>query len=432
MTDADAGEAYADELDARDPLAGFRDQFHIPPAPDGRPAVYLCGNSLGLQPRGVQEVVDRELEDWRRLAVHGHLDGRAPWYSYHERFLKSGADLVGAIPGEVVMMNGLTVNLHLMMASFYRPRGKRRRILIESPAFSSDRYVVETQLRHHGVDPDEGLVEVGPREGEATIRDDDLLREIEAQGDRLAMIMIGGVNFLTGQLFDLDALTRCGHGVGAVVGFDLAHAAGNVPLHLHDWGVDFAVWCNYKYLNSGPGAVGGCFVHERHARADLGRLGGWWGNDPETRFRLQLLPDFVPQPGAPGWQLSNPPILALAPLEPSLALFEAAGMERLREKSVRLTGYLEGLLQDLDPDVRILTPVEPERRGCQLSLQISGDGRGVERSLARAGIVVDFREPDVIRVAPVPLYNRFADVWRFAHALGEALSAPAGHGSANG
>ena len=415
-------EAEARELDARDDLARFREAFHIPPGPDGSEAAYLCGNSLGLQPRGVSEVLNREVEDWQRLAVFGHLEARAPWFSYHERFMESGARLVGAVPGEVVMMNGLTVNLHLMMATFFKPAGIRTKILIEKPAFSSDRYVVETQLAHHGLDAERNLVEIEARPGEHTIRDDDIVATIRKLGDSLALVMIGGVNFLTGQWFDLEAITVAGHEVGAMVGFDLAHAAGNVPMTLHDWGVDFAVWCNYKYLNAGPGAVGGCFVHQAHGRGAEQRLGGWWGNDPTTRFKLQLLPDFVPQPGAAGWQLSNPPILALAPLEPSLALFDEAGMERLRGKSVAMTGFLDGLLRPLESHgLRLLTPANPQRRGCQLSLEVPGDGRALEESCRARGIVVDFREPNVIRVAPTPLYNRFHDAWRFADALTEAL-----------
>lgn len=411
------------ELDQQDTLARFREEFHIPPAPDGRDATYLCGNSLGLQPRAVPDVVQRELEDWQRLGVNGHLEARAPWYSYHERFAEAGARLVGALPGEVVMMNGLTVNLHLMMASFFTPTPTRNRILIEKPAFSSDRYVVETQLIYHGLDPAHALVEIEARPGEDTIRDEDLVATILDLGETLALVMIGGVNFLTGQWFDLAAVSRVGHEVGATVGLDLAHAAGNVPLSLHEWDVDFAVWCNYKYLNAGPGAVAGCFVHQRHGRGHEARLGGWWGNDPATRFKLQLLPEFVPQAGAAGWQLSNPPILALAPLEPSLALFEAAGMDALRAKSISLTGFLDELIRPLEAHgLRILTPSEAGRRGCQLSLQVPGDGRRLEHSLRREGIVVDFREPDVIRVAPTPLYNTFHDAWRFARVLSGALT----------
>ena len=418
-------EERARALDAADGLAPFRDEFHVPPGLDGRESAYLCGNSLGLQPRAVDAVLRRELEDWKRLAVHGHLEGRAPWYSYHERFLESGAELVGAVPGEVVMMNGLTVNLHLLLSSFYRPTPERYRILMETPAFSSDRYVVETQVRMRGIDPEDGLVEVGPRAGEAVIDDADVLARIEELGDSLAVVMIGGVNFLNGQLFDMEAITRAGHAVGALVSFDLAHAAGNVPLALHDWNVDFAAWCSYKYLNGGPGAVAGCFVHERHGHGGDPRLGGWWGNDPDTRFQLQLLPDFVPQPGAAGWQLSNPPILALAPLEPSLALFQKAGMERLREKSLRLWEFMHTCVRPLEKrGIRILTPLDPARRGCQLSLEVPGDGRGLEERLRTRGVVVDYRAPNVIRVAPVPLYNRFHDAWRFASAL-EALL-PAG------
>jgi len=421
-TPLDGWSARARELDRADPLREYRDHFLIPPSPAPDPAVYLCGNSLGLQPAGVAECVQRELEDWARLAVRGHLEARAPWYPYHERFRGPLSRLVGARESEVVVMNGLTANLHLMMVSFFRPTPGRSAILIESPAFPSDRYAVETQLRFHGLDPATELIEVEPREGEETLRDADLLEAIERHGDRIALVMIGGVNFLTGQRFDLAEITRHGHAKGCVVGFDLAHSAGNVLLELHDWDVDFAVWCTYKYLNAGPGAVAGCFVHERHHRASLPRFGGWWGNDPTTRFKMQLISDFVPVASADAWQLSNPPVLALAPLEASLDVFDRAGMAALRTKSVQLTGFMEEMIDEISgPEVTITTPRDAEQRGCQLSVRVGPRAQEIQEALEAEGVVTDFREPDIIRVAPTPLYNSYLDVARFVSALSARL-----------
>ncbi len=413
-------EREAEALDAQDPLAGFRSRFHIPPGPNGVSAAYFCGNSLGLQPRGVDADLSAELGDWQRLAVRAHLEGRSPWYSYHMQFREPGARVVGARPHEVVFMNGLTTNLHLLMVSFFRPQGARRKILMEGPAFSSDRYALQTQLRVHGLDPEECLVALTPDESDVVLSEDAIERAIAELGDSLALVLLGGVNFLSGQCLDMERITAAGHAVGAVVGFDLAHAAGNVPLALHDWGVDFAAWCTYKYLNAGPGAVAGAFVHERHARKrDLPRFGGWWGYDPETRFQLQLRPDFVPVPSADGWQLSNPPILAMAPLRASLALFDEAGMDRLRRKSESLTGFLERCLDALPGrPYEILTPRDPARRGCQLSLRVRGGGaRALEQRLLGRGVVCDAREPDVMRASPAPLYNSHHDVWRLVEAL---------------
>lgn len=372
-------------------------------------------------------MIERELVDWAALAVDAHFDGRTPWFSYHEVFRESGASIVGANPGEVVMMNGLTTNLHLMMVSFYRPTSRRFRVLVEPAAFPSDHYAVVSQIRHHGFDPEDALVVLEPRPGESTLRTEDILATIEREGDRLALVMLGGVQYYTGQWFDMEAITPAGHAVGAAVGFDLAHAAGNVPLALHDWDVDFAVWCSYKYLNSGPGGIAGCFVHERHgADAGIPRFAGWWGNEPESRFRMHLERAFVPRRGADGWQLSNPPIFAMAPLRASLELFEQAGMEALRAKSLELTGYLEFLLDRFMPEgIEILTPRDPGARGCQLSLAVRDGARAAEgrvatpaifERLAARGFVVDFRPPDVVRAAPVPLYNTFEDVYRFATA----------------
>jgi kynureninase len=405
----------SDDLDAADPLRGFREGFHLPPGPDGAPAAYFCGNSLGLMPRAARGLVEQEMDDWARLAVDGHFRGKTPWYDYHETVREPLARLLGAKPHEVVAMNSLTVNLHLMMASFYRPRGERRRILIEATAFPSDAYAVRSQIALHGGDPERDLIRVG--EPQATIEDAAILETIERHGAELALVLLSGVHYFTGQCFDLRAIARAAHAQGAAVGFDLAHAAGNVPLTLHDSGADFACWCSYKYLNAGPGAVAGCFVHERHG-LDPGvpRMAGWWGNDPRTRFAAYLEERFLPKPGADGWQLSNPPILSLAPLRASLALFDEAGMDRLREKSVRLTGMLERLLAG---SATVLTPPEPERRGCQLSLRVGERARALFDFLTSRGCVVDFREPDILRVAPVPLYNTFGDVARFARAVQE-------------
>ena len=419
-----SGEAYARSLDAADPLAGFRERFHIPRGEDGREVVYFAGNSLGLQPKSVRAVIEQELSDWAARGVEGHFRGKNPWYSYHETCRQSGARLVGANPGEVVTMNSLTVNLHLMMVSFYRPTPARYKILIEDQCFPSDIYAVKTQLRHHGHDPAEALVVVRPRDGEHVIHPERFDEVLAREGERIALVLVGGVNFVTGQAFDLERITQAGHRAVCVVGFDLAHATGNLRLRLHDWNVDFAVWCNYKYLNSGPGAVAGCFVHERHGdNASLPRFGGWWGNDPATRFKMQLIDDFAPRCGAEGWQISNPPILALAPVKASYDIFDEVGMEALRAKSLRLTGYLEYLVDSLRSSrITIITPRDPVRRGCQLSLNVESRAKALLHALEGHGVVCDFREPNVIRVAPVPLYNTFHDAWRFAEALRACLS----------
>jgi kynureninase len=416
----DTSRAHAEQLDAADDLRQFRDRFHIPRNGDSE-AVYLCGNSLGLQPKTARAYLEQEIDDWAHLAVGGHRHGVKPWYSYHEAFCHGGARLVGAQPSEVVMMNSLTVNLHLMMVSFYRPTPQRHKILIDAPCFPSDLYAVKTQMRLHGFDPTESLIEVGQRDGEHLIRTSDIQDALAEHGDQIALVLLGGVNYFTGQVLDMAAIADAANSRGCCVGFDLAHAAGNVPLALHEWGVDFACWCSYKYLNAGPGAIAGCFVHERHGNNEqLLRFGGWWGNDPETRFDMHLRPEFLPQTGAAGWQLSNPPILSLAPLHASLELFDEATMPALRSKSMQLTGYLRDLLEQGEKETdwcQIITPRDPESQGCQLSLLVlDRPGERVE-SLLDAGIVCDFREPNVIRVAPVPLYNSFTDVWRFAQTL---------------
>jgi kynureninase len=416
--------AFAEQLDRADALAKFRDAFHIPRRADGSEHVYFCGHSLGLQPKAVGKVVQEELDSWAQRAVDGHFESTRPWLSYHERFAPSLARLVGAQPLEVVAMNTLTVNLHMLLATFYRPTRERPKILIEKHAFSSDRYAVASQARLHGFNPSLAVLEIGPREGEEAVRTEDVLALIEREGPQLATVMLPGVQFLNGQRFDLRAIAQQAHRVGCRVGFDLAHAIGNVPLELHDSGADFAVWCHYKYVNAGPGAVGGAFVHERHAHdQNLVRLAGWWGHDKPSRF--QMPHDFQPLPGAEGWQVSNLPILSAAPLLASLPLFDAAGMPALRAKSVQLTGYLESLIRaQLSDSLTILTPSDPEARGCQLSLRLrrsAAEAHKVFDTLAAAGFTGDWREPDVIRVAPIPLYNTFAEAWDFNAALGRAL-----------
>ena len=411
----------AEALDAADPLAGFADEFHRPFDAAGRPAVYLCGHSLGLQAKSVAAFVAEELADWRRLGVQGHHAAVRPWIAYHERLSAPLAELVGASPLEVVAMNSLTVNLHLMMVSFFRPAAGRDCILIEKSAFPSDRYAIVSQLRYHGLDPAKHLLEVEPRAGEHVLRCEDLVECIERQGTRLALVLLPGVQYLSGQTLPMAAVSESARRAGAKIGLDLAHAIGNVPLRLHDWGADFAVWCSYKYLNAGPGAIGGCFVHERHAHAvDLPRFAGWWGHDKSTRFLMG--PDFDPLAGAEGWQLSNPPILATAPLLASLDVFRRAGFARLREKSLALTAFLRRSIGDLLPSGRIefVTPAEPAACGSQLSMRLglpTADAKRCFESLSAAGVIGDWREPDILRLAPTPLYNSFSDAHRAALAL---------------
>lgn len=383
--------------------------------------IYFTGNSLGLQPKTTKAYVDQELTDWQTLGVEGHLHAQHPWLPYHEFLTGQMAHLVGAKPIETVVMNSLTVNLHLLLVSFYRPRGERRKIMIELGAFPSDQYAVGSQIRFHGLDPHDCLIELAPREGESALRTDDILEAIEKEGESVALIMLGGVNYYTGQAFDMRRITEAGHAHGAVVGFDLAHAAGNLDLRLHDWGVDFAAWCSYKYLNAGPGAVGGCFIHERHAESfDIPRFAGWWGHDKNTRFLMG--PEYVPTPGAEGWQISNPPILQMAALRASLEIFDEAGISSLRKKSVRLTGYLEFLLDEIrDERISVITPRDPAQRGCQLSIRVKDADKKLFEAVSARGVFADWREPDVIRVAPVPLYNTFADVYGFAEILKNCL-----------
>lgn len=413
---------FAAECDQKDSLAPFREEFFIPRLSDGQPAVYFAGNSLGLQPKKTREFVLTELEDWAEFAVDGHLHARHPWLSYHEFLSEPMAKVVGARPEETVVMNSLTVNLHLMLVSFFRPVGSRRKILIEKGAFPSDRYAVESHIKCRGLDPAECLVELAPRAGEDLLRTEEIIATIYAIGDELALVMFGGVNYYTGQAFDLGQIAAAAHAVGAFAGFDLAHSAGNLDLNLWEADPDFAVWCSYKYLNAGPGGVAGVFVNSRHsARFDICRFAGWWGHDKQTRFLMN--PEFKPIKGAEGWQISNPPILQMAALWASLEIFSSAGMDKLREKSVKLTGYLEFLIRSIGDDrIAIITPVSVNERGCQLSIRVKNADRSLFEVITAEGVFADWREPDVIRVAPVPLYNTFEDVYRFYGVLKRALN----------
>jgi kynureninase len=411
---------YALALDATDPLAAWRERFVLPRDEHGAELVYFCGHSLGAQPLLACDYVEEVMRDWRSLGVEGHFEARRPWIRYHERLAAPLARLVGAKPEEVTVMNTLTVNLHLMLVSFYRPRGERSALLIEKNAFPSDRYAAESQVRLHGLDPRRDLIELSARDGEQCLRTEDVLEAISREGRRIATVLLPGVQYLTGQRLELEPITAAARAAGCTVGFDLAHSVGNVPLSLHDSGADFAVWCHYKYLNAGPGAVAGAFVHERHARnLQLPRFAGWWGHDPATRFEMG--PDFSPTAGAEGWQLGNPPILSVAPLAASLEHFETVGIHALREKSLRLTGYLERLLgAALQDRISIVTPGDPEARGAALSLRLDcprDQARSAFDGLRRRGVLADWREPGVIRAAPVPFYNSYDEVWRFVDAL---------------
>ena len=413
-------DAFAQARDAADPLRGFRDEFFIPQH-DGKPQAYFVGNSLGLQPRGARAHVEEVLDKWATEAVEGHFTGSAQWMPYHELVRDPLARVVGAQPSEVVAMNSLTANLHLMLVSFYQPTIERTAILVEAGSFPSDRYAVESQLKYRGLPPQHTLIEVEPDQPDGTFSMQAIERAINENGKRLALVLWPGVQYRTGQAFDLKEIARLGHAAGAIVGFDLAHAVGNLPLQLHDSGADFAVWCHYKYMNSGPGAVAGCFVHERHARTQRPRFAGWWGNNKDVRFKMG--PQFDPTPGADGWQLSNPPILGLAPLRASLDQYERATMPALRAKSESLTGYLEQLIDaDLRDVLQVVTPRDAAQRGCQLSIRVIGGrerGRDLFDFLATRGVLGDWREPDVIRISPVPLYNTHADVLRFARTVRE-------------
>lgn len=409
--------AYAASLDAADSLRAFRDEFHIPVI-NGKSTLYFTGNSLGLMPKLAQTCVEEELEDWKNWGVEGHFHARRPWMPYHEFFTDSLANLVGGKPEEVVVMGSLTNNLHLLMVSFFRPSGKRTKILCEAKAFPSDQYALASQLRFHGLDPKEHLVEIGPRDGEHHIRKEDFMAAIDQHGDEIALMMVGGVNYYTGQVHDMKTLTAYAQNKGIIVGWDLAHGAGNVELHLHDWNVDFAAWCHYKYINSGPGATAGYFVHERHhGITDIPRFEGWWGHDKDTRFTMPET--FKPIPTAEAWQLSNVPVMAMAPLRASLDLFDRAGLENLREKSKKLTSYLQQILIEValasDSNFEIITPLD--ERGAQISLLVHGYGRPLFDYLMEEGVIADWREPNVIRMAPVPLYSSFEDIRAFGEIL---------------
>jgi kynureninase len=415
--------SFAQSLDASDRLASFRERFYFPQH-NGKDMLYFTGNSLGLQPKSVRASINQELEDWATYGVEGHFLAKHPWFSYHEMFADGAAQVVGGLPSEVVIMNQLTVNLHLLLISFYRPSGKRIKILFETKPFPSDHYAFESQARLHGLDPKDVLVEMQPREGETTLRTEDIVAKINELGDELAVVCFGAVNYFTGQFFDIASITNAGHAVGANVGFDLAHAAGNVPLHLHDQNVDFACWCSYKYLNSGPGGVSGAFVHEKHhANKDLIRLAGWWGHNKSTRFQME--PGFDPIESAEAWQMSNAPVLSMAAHKAALDIFVEAGMSALREKSLNLTGYLEFIVDAIrnntGVNLQILTPSNPNERGCQLSIVVPGATKQLVKDLAERGIIVDWREPNVIRMAPVPLYNSFKDIFTFGEVFTEFL-----------
>ncbi|MBP6425400.1 MAG: kynureninase [Flavobacterium sp.] len=411
--------AFAQQLDAQDQLSQYQNEFSFPQV-NGKKVIYFTGNSLGLQPKRAKTYVDEVMNDWANLAVEGHFYAEKPWWDYHERFANPLSKLVGALPSEVTVMNTLTVNLHLLMVSFYQPTSKRYKIICEEKAFPSDQYLFQSQVRFHGYEPEEAIVEVKRRDGEHNIRLEDVVAKINEVGDELALVLIGGVNYYTGQVFDMKTITEAGHNVGAYVGWDLAHAAGNIKLQLHDWQVDFAAWCSYKYMNSGPGNASGCFIHDKHhTNSELPRFAGWWGHNKERRFKME--PNFDPVQGADGWQISNLPILSLAPYLASVELFAEIGMEALIEKRNTITAYLEFVLHEIDREVKgnfeIITPSNPSERGCQLSVFLHGEGRTLFDYLMKNGVIVDWREPNVIRLAPVPLYTSFEDIYHFGQIL---------------
>jgi kynureninase len=418
--------AFARQLDEHESLSAFRQQFLIPQH-EGKDIIYLCGNSLGLQPKAAQQEIAAQLGAWQNLAVEGWFQGEAPWLEYHKQLLPPLANIMGALPHEVTVMNSLTVNLHLLMVSFYQPKGKRYKILMEGGAFPSDQYAVESQVRFHGFDPKDAVIEVFPREGESTLQTADILSTIEQHADELALVLFSGINYYTGQFFDLKAIAGAAHKAGAFVGFDLAHAAGNVPLQMHEWGADFACWCSYKYMNSGPGGISGIFVHEmHHQNKDLNRFAGWWGYRNDTRFKMT--PGFEPEAGAEGWQVSTSPILLMAAHKAALEVFEKAGsIPALRSKSEALTGYLEYLIEEINQQqggqlFKIITPKNAQERGCQLSIICKHNGKAIFDYLVSKGVIGDWREPNVIRLSPVPLYNTFTDVYTAALYMAEAVN----------
>jgi len=417
-------EKFALELDANDPLAKYRNAYHIPKHGNSE-KIYFTGNSLGLQPKGVKQYLQQEMDDWANFGVDGHFEAKRPWYSYHELFHDSLSKIVGAKPNEVVAMNVLTVNLHLLMVSFYRPKGKRIKILAEGKAFPSDHYALASQVRFHGYTPEEAIEYIEPREGEHTIRPEDIYKRIEELGDSLALVMFGGVNYYTGQVLPMKEITEKAHTVGAFCGFDLAHGAGNIPLQLHNWNVDFACWCSYKYMNSGPGGVSGAYINEKHhTDNNIPRFEGWWGTKKETRFEMNR--SFDPMQSAEAWQLSNAPVFSMAPHRAALDVFDEVGMEALRNKSLNLTGYLAFILNELSAldagvEFEIITPQNENERGCQLSVLMHGKGKEVFQELTEAGVIADWREPNVIRMAPVPMYNSFMDIYRFGEIMKRIL-----------
>ena len=423
MTNFENSLDFAQSMDREDPLRTFRSKFLFPEH-NGKSVVYFTGNSLGLQPQDSENALKTELDDWKKHGVEGHFRAKNPWFSYHEMFKPLLAEVVGAKPIEVTAMNGLTTNLHLLMVSFYRPSGNRYKILCEAKAFPSDQYALESQVRFHGYLPEDAIIEVSPREGGHLIDEQDIYDILQERGDEIALIMMGGVNYYTGQLFSMKEITKMGHEAGAIVGFDLAHAAGNVPLKLNEWNVDFAAWCSYKYMNSGPGSVAGIFVHENHQESDLNRFAGWWGHDPEARFLMKK--GFVPSKGADSWQLSNAPVLAMAVHKVALELFVEAGMQNIFDKKDKLTAYLEFVIEDISKktnglDIEIITPKERNRRGAQLSLLTHGTGKELFDKLTDKGVVADWREPNVIRIAPAPLYNSYEDVYNFGQILSATI-----------
>ena len=422
MSDYKLGLNYAEQQDQNDDLKHYRNQFHIPKDKDGNDWLYFTGNSLGLQPKSTKTYINQELEDWAALGVEGHFEAQNPWVKYHEYLTESMAEIVGAKPIEVVVMNTLTTNLHLLMVSFYQPTKTKYKIVIESDAFPSDRYAVQTQLEFHGFDAKDGIIEWEPRQGEELLNIVDLESILEEQGDEIALLLIGGVNYYTGQYFDLKLIAELGHKKDCMVGIDLAHGAGNIKPELHNSGVDFAAWCTYKYLNSGPGSLAGLFVHEKHAyNKELKRFAGWWSHNKSTRFNMRQPLDIIP--GAEGWQLSNPPILSMAAIKASLDMFNKVGMDALREKSIKLTGYFEFLINKLNNDkIQIITPSNPEERGCQLSIQVKEADKSLHQKLTNSHIITDWREPDVIRCAPTPFYNTFKDVYNMVEKLKEILN----------
>lgn len=426
MSDFEFSLAYAKKQDEKDSLRDFRQKFHFPQH-NNQDTVYFTGNSLGLAPKTALSALEQEVNDWKKYGVEGHFQAKNPWVSYHEMFAEPLANLMGAKPEEVAAMNGLTSNLHLLMVSFYRPTKDRYKIICEGKAFPSDQYALQSQVKHHGLKPEDTIIQLFPREGEHTLRTEDIIQTIRDTGSELALVMIGGVNYYTGQYFDIPQITKAGHETGAIVGWDLAHAAGNLPVQLHDWDVDFAAWCSYKYMNSGPGSISGIFVHEKHCKnPDLPRFAGWWGHNKERRFLME--PEFEPIPTAESWQLSNAPVLAMAVHKASLDIFMEAGIENLRAKSVHLTAYLEYVIQQVsndDPNTsfEIITPSAPEERGAQLSILSHGKGKELFDYLTKEGVIADWREPNVIRIAPVPLYNNYEDVYRFGTILKNGLKA---------